>query len=268
MHPATIPPSIFQTWKSKTDIPPHFAQWSASLRRLNPAFAYALWDDADNRAFIAREFSWFLPTYDAYPAEIYRADVVRYFYLYLYGGIYADMDTECLRPLDALTQRPGVVLGRMGSDDDFPHAVPNAIMASAPRCDFWLLVMALLLHLSRYRGQPEQVTGPVVLQSALRLYQANDPLYVPSLLHEIAARLGESQKPAAGRTPITLLAPTQWYPLNWHDPVHDQLRRQILAGLRPSDEEHQRLFRHSTMVTYWAHSWATSIPPQDNRRGN
>jgi mannosyltransferase OCH1-like enzyme len=117
-------------------------------------------DDADNRAFIGREFAWFLATYDTYPAEIYRADAVRYFYLYLHGGIYADMDTECLRPLDALTQRPGVVLGRMGSDEDFPHAVPNAIMASAPRCEFWLLVMALLLHLARYQGRPEQVTGP------------------------------------------------------------------------------------------------------------
>jgi hypothetical protein len=79
---------------------------------------------------------------------------------------------------------------------------------------------------------------------------------VPSLLHEVTGRLGEAQKPAPGRTPITLLAPSQWYPLNWNDPLHAAHRRQFLDGKLPSDAERQRLFRDASMVTYWAHSWA------------
>src|SRR5436853_425827 len=89
-----IPARIFQTWKSKTDLPPTFARWSRTFKEHNPSFEHQIWDDADNRAFIRDCFPWFLPLYDKYPAEIFRADVVRYFYLYWHGGIYADMDVD------------------------------------------------------------------------------------------------------------------------------------------------------------------------------
>lgn len=252
---ATIPPRIFQTWKSRTRIPPLLAAWSDSFRRLNPRFEHVLWDDADNRAFIAREFAWFLPVYDAYPAEIYRADAVRYFHLYLHGGIYADMDTECLQPLDELCTRRGVVLGRMGADDGFSHAVPNAIMASAPRAEFWLLAIALLRATARYQGRPELLTGPVLLQSALRLYEARDPLLVPNLIQEVAERLLPHQQPAPGRSTLELLPARCWYPLAWNDPVHDLVRTRVLAGGPLQPGERERLFRGASMVTYWAHTW-------------
>jgi mannosyltransferase OCH1-like enzyme len=31
-----------------------------------------------------------------------RADSARYMYMYKYGGLYADLDMECLRPMDEL----------------------------------------------------------------------------------------------------------------------------------------------------------------------
>lgn len=45
-----------------------------------------------SRTFIEDEFSWFLPTYDGYKFPIQRIDVLRYFLLRHYGGIYLDMD--------------------------------------------------------------------------------------------------------------------------------------------------------------------------------
>lgn len=251
----TVPARIFQTWKDRLAVPPQFQAWSDSFRRLNPGFGYELWDDADNRRFITREFPWFLEVYNAYPAEIYRADAVRYFFLYLHGGIYVDMDTECLQPLDSLTAHTGVVLGRMGDDTGFAHAIPNAIMASSPRTEFWLFVIALLLYFCRFRGRPEQVTGPIVLKAAVDIYLANDPLFVRSKIQEVAAVLTEHQKPVPGRSPIALLPAAQWYPLNWNDPVHDALRRQVLAGHPLSAEDRSRLFSAASMATYWAHTW-------------
>jgi hypothetical protein len=37
---------------------------------------------------ITEKFPWFLDTYKAYPHNIQRADVLRYFVLYEFGGIY------------------------------------------------------------------------------------------------------------------------------------------------------------------------------------
>ena len=53
--------------------------------------------DADNRAFIAREFPKYLGLYDGYDTHIKRVDAVRYFLLYRYGGVYMDLDMTCLR---------------------------------------------------------------------------------------------------------------------------------------------------------------------------
>jgi mannosyltransferase OCH1-like enzyme len=45
-----------------------------------------------SRVFIEDEYPWFLPTYDNYKFPIQRIDVLRYFLLRRYGGLYIDMD--------------------------------------------------------------------------------------------------------------------------------------------------------------------------------
>ncbi|OPB45633.1 hypothetical protein A0O28_0078430 [Trichoderma guizhouense] len=79
--------------------------------------------------------------------------------MYMFGGIYADLDTECLRPtFDALRSNnislPGkleneftdessmshvAMFGRMGSEQTFDHHLPNAWMAASIRHPFFLL---------------------------------------------------------------------------------------------------------------------------------
>ena len=137
---------------------------------MNPEFSYELWDDCDNRQFVAREFPWFLDTYNSYPNEIYRVDTIRYLYLYLHGGFYIDLDTECVKALEPLVHTRDVLLGRMGNDTAFAHSIPNAIMASPPRQEFWLFLVYLLRHRSRLRLMPEHSTGPALLRTAVTLY--------------------------------------------------------------------------------------------------
>jgi mannosyltransferase OCH1-like enzyme len=150
-----IPAIIFQTWKSRTTIPANYAYWRQTIISHCPDYQIILWDDADNRAFIQEHHPWFLTFYDRYPREIFRADIVRLFFLYQYGGIYIDMDTECLAPLDGLRAEGDVVLGRMGWDERFEHSVPNAIMASKPHQAFWLVAIALAFAPSKPRSKAE-----------------------------------------------------------------------------------------------------------------
>lgn len=250
---------IFQTWKSKTVLPDNFRYWRSTLLEKNPDFAFTLWDDADNRNFIAQHFPWFLGIYDNLPAEIYRVDCVRYFYLYAKGGFYIDLDTECLALLKRFADFPGILLGRMGPYPDFLHAVPNAIMASRPREEFWLLVIGLISNLfgSGLRGGgPESLTGPVVLKAAVDIYLSKEPLISSQMIGSFALRLPEHLKPRPGRSRIELLPQREWYPIDWSDPIHQALRQEIRGGLLLDGERKKRLFPESSLVTYWSHVWA------------
>jgi inositol phosphorylceramide mannosyltransferase catalytic subunit len=254
-HAQGIPARLFQTWKTKRDIPKRLRHWSASFEAQNQGFLYELWDDADNRSFISREFPWFLDTYDNYPAEIYRADAIRYFYLYTFGGLYADMDTECLRPLDPILTMGDVVLGRMGSDESFPHSVPNAIMASKPRQEFWLLIMALLNCFATQTGRPESQTGSILLKTGMDLYLANDPQWARITIDSIRAKLRADQQPETSRSTIRVLNRGEWFPLNWADPIHLLLRANVMNGRLLDAKTKSVLFGGAWMVTYWAHTW-------------
>lgn len=256
------PLRIFQTWKSKTDIPDDFQYWSETWRACNPTYDYVLWDDADNRAFIAQHYPWFLERYDSYPAEIYRADAVRYFHLYHFGGVYADMDVECLCPVDQLMNLGGVVLGRMGTDETFDSSIPNAIMFSEPREEFWLVVISMLLD-EDVGARPEIATGPNLLRRAFLLYQ-NEYLEetmgkrsVHLRMADIRTRMGPDLRAKTTKSMVRAIPGKYLYPVNWNDPVHDQLfRRPLLREKRRlSREEAVATFPESFTVTYWTHSW-------------
>jgi hypothetical protein len=59
-----------------------------------------VFDDDDVRA-LARSFfgDAVAATVDSFPLGVMRADWWRYAVLYVHGGIYADVDTQCLRPI-------------------------------------------------------------------------------------------------------------------------------------------------------------------------
>src|SRR5207244_4182175 len=79
-----------------------YREYAESWRRLHPAWNYEFWDAARCRALIADDYPSYLALYDRYRHRIQRVDAVRYFLLYRHGGVYLDMDIECLRPIDDL----------------------------------------------------------------------------------------------------------------------------------------------------------------------
>ena len=115
---AAFPRVIHQSWKTES-LPPDFRNWSQSWRRLHPSYEFRLWTDRDNHQLIADHYPWFLPVYEELDHKIKRADVVRFFYLYHFGGVYADLDFLALRPFDELLQqfrRASVLLGYLGDN--------------------------------------------------------------------------------------------------------------------------------------------------------
>ncbi|KAI3572432.1 nucleotide-diphospho-sugar transferase, partial [Fusarium oxysporum f. sp. albedinis] len=89
-----IPRILHQTTKSET-IPAIWVDSQESCLKAYANYEYKLWTDNKARGFLEAEYPWFLSTWDNYPFPIQRADAIRYFVLYHYGGLYLDMDTVC-----------------------------------------------------------------------------------------------------------------------------------------------------------------------------
>jgi mannosyltransferase OCH1-like enzyme len=262
-----IPKIVFQTWKSRLDLPDNYRYWRSTFLKNNPDFQCLLWDDADNRAFIKNQFPWFLPVYDRFPAEIFRVDAVRPFFLLRYGGLYADMDTECLRPVATIKASGDVVLGQMGPDLAFEHSIPNAIMASKPSQLFWALFIAMMIAradelvnpAAMGRRRVEYCTGSVLLREALECYHSESEIRVRERAQPVIRRLSEELQARLHAGKVELLSPTLWYPINWNDRLHLRLRRELISQrviLGPA--EALALFPNSVLVTYWTHSWEQS----------
>merc|ERR1712190_626040 len=94
--PVRFPRIFHQTWKRRA-LPTRFAHWRHSCVSLHPTWEHRLWTDSQLRQFVQTEYNDFLPAYDAYPKEIMRVDAVRYMWMHHFGGVYADLDVECLR---------------------------------------------------------------------------------------------------------------------------------------------------------------------------
>ena len=170
-----IPKIIHQTWKTDR-IPDAWKPYQASWLRAHPGWQYVLWTDEANRRLIAERYPWFLPVYEAFPREIQRVDAARYFILYTHGGVYADLDCECVKPLDPLMARGGAIVSRTRDG-----VIDCAVIASSANHPFWQLVfrrmqtptfVARLLGSVRYEASHVLfTTGTRMLNGVVREYR-------------------------------------------------------------------------------------------------
>ncbi|CCE65503.1 hypothetical protein TPHA_0L01480 [Tetrapisispora phaffii CBS 4417] len=136
-HPATdakdnlIPKIIHQTYKTE-DIPEHWKEGQSKCKYLHSDYKYMFWTDKNSLEFIEEHYPWFAKSFKAYKFPIERADVIRYFILDYYGGIYIDLDDACERKLDPLLQFPAFV--RKTS----PTGISNDVMGSKPHHPFFI----------------------------------------------------------------------------------------------------------------------------------
>lgn len=169
-----IPRKLHQTWKT-ANLPPRYAAFADGWRYHHPGWEYTLWTDADLRQLVAQRYPDFLPTFDSYVDPICRADLGRYLVLHAHGGVYADLDCECLKPVDALLSAGGVVLaaepaehaaGGAAAQRGLTSIPGNAFLASEPGHRFWDRVFAATTACAGL-PDPLDATGPFLLARVL-----------------------------------------------------------------------------------------------------
>ncbi|KAL5002863.1 nucleotide-diphospho-sugar transferase [Aspergillus recurvatus] len=213
----SIPKLIHQTWfPAGSNMSTSAQAWVQTMKAQNAGWEYVLWDDESNELLVEKYFPWFLETYRSLPKEINRADMARNLYMYLFGGMYADVDTEALRPVDALFAAHEVRLerhldmlsaadsmsgvqrafmGRMAHtlDPEGLGAVPNGWMASSPGHPFWLLPVLYVVENPKGDGSVEGMTGPGILGPLITQYFSSLPSDGDSLRRQLCARIQSMQ---------------------------------------------------------------------------
>src|SRR5579872_510755 len=94
-----IPLQIWQTYKSK-ELPEQVLEAEQTWQKLNPEFSHFLLDDADIEQYLRS--SWapdYLDLFRALPIGAMKADLWRYLVLTTEGGVYSDIDSVCIQPI-------------------------------------------------------------------------------------------------------------------------------------------------------------------------
>lgn len=228
-----IPRLIHQTWKTR-DVPPEFQALQRSWIDRNPGFEYRFWTDEDIGRFIAEEHPALLPVFHGYADPIARIDLARYLILRRFGGVYADLDFECLRPIDGLLEGRSFVVGLEPEEHGrLAKAVERGLsrilcpsfLASVPGHPFWDHLLDRLVE-ARSCADVLDATGPFLLTRAHAAYDGG--------------RHGD------GAAAVTVLPPELLYPVT---------KEECWSGRLFDPVFWERATRRAYAVHYWEGTW-------------
>ena len=174
---AAIPHILHQTYAS-SHLPRALRRFQKTWRDNHPKWRYYFWTDDQIRDFLRQHYESFLPIFDGYPQDIMRVDAFRYFLLYHYGGVYADLDAESVQPLDSLVLKKRILLTQEteAHTQKAPAAkrglsciVSNAFMGSVAKHPFWLDVIKQLEINCKHQDVLD-ATGPFMLTQVYMKY--------------------------------------------------------------------------------------------------
>jgi len=228
---------IFQTWKSKD--PKTFTEMYSycygSWQEVHPDWEYQLYDDNDIQLYCKTHFPQYYEKFMSLSQGILRADLIRYMFMYVEGGLYVDMDFMALKHHSeiqryAKTKKCDIVFGCL-TDSNKNGFIPNAWMMSlTPKHDFWLALLKYGFSFTQLNGDPvESMTGPDLLRKCIDLYKKRN------------------------NSSTFLILPTNYvYPCSWHDDEQLEKMRKWVYTKKPKSEFN---LPESYAITFWNHNW-------------
>lgn len=153
-----IPKIIHQIWIGNS-VPEKFKSYQNSWKLYHPDWEYRLWTQKD-----IESMEWYnaeLIHQSRNPGEI--SDIMRYEILYHYGGVYIDMDFECLAPLNDLHKKYDFYIGIQPLDSGLVQ-LGIGIIGSIPGHPLLLRAMTQLresYYNLAHKGNAPARTGPL-----------------------------------------------------------------------------------------------------------
>ncbi len=227
-----IPKIIHQAWKT-LDVPVELAHPFHSWKTHHPDWHAAGWSDELLGNFAAKEYPQYLDLLNSYALDINRVNLLRYLILKKYGGVFVDLDLECLKPIDLLLGDHSLIVGRepdshaghpVAKERQMPKVVGTAFIASVPGHPFWDHLLRLVPHFAGEQD-PLVATGSIFLTTAIATYPQN--------------------------ATISVAAPTLLYPFD---------RTQIWSGMASNAAIRQQATAQSFTLHFWLGTWRDRRP--------
>jgi len=126
----TIPPVLFQTYSR-----PHQNSIQQLIdKNLNSDWEYKFYNDIDVLTFfennVIPEYSKIIDRYDNMTNWAHKADLFRYYYLYLKGGVFMDMDAMMYVDMDTIIKNYEFVSVKSTAH---PGCIFNGVIGGTPR---------------------------------------------------------------------------------------------------------------------------------------
>jgi mannosyltransferase OCH1-like enzyme len=165
-----IPKNIFQTgFSNKIKNIIHYNS-IMSFIDLNPDYSYYYYDNIDSRRFLRTYFSKSVnDAYDLLVPGAYKADLLRYCLLYIYGGCYFDCKQILLKPLNNIIKEDDTLLL---CKDFIEDGILNAVMLCVKKLDLMKMVIDECSNniINKVKICPLSISGPRFLYNVLIKY--------------------------------------------------------------------------------------------------
>lgn len=162
----SIPKVIMQT-NEKTEVPEKMLESTNSILDKNPGYEYIYFTDAEAKRFLLENFD--RRTVNAYEKILpgaYKADLFRYCWLWINGGVYIDMGMVSIGDLDLIIKPSDTFVA---PEDNGANAIYNAFMACSPKHPIVGEAISLAvqnIENQDYTHNPLGITGPLLLGKA------------------------------------------------------------------------------------------------------
>jgi inositol phosphorylceramide mannosyltransferase catalytic subunit len=178
----TVPAIIHQVWLNKDDrapgVPDKYVPKINRMKSMNPGYEHRLWDTKKaNELFqspVLQRWKTFFER--SLVLHIEKCDFLRYAVLYMYGGVYVDVDFDCILPFDTVDMRKREFMWVL-DHQYWTHNVKyvgekpvyNGFLASSPRHPIFKDLMDFIM----FSYMPDRLvmcsTGPVAVGKFARI---------------------------------------------------------------------------------------------------
>lgn len=119
-----IPKIIHQAWIYSDELPALFKTIAESWQECHSGWEYRLWCRSDAENFVRENYPDFLPIYNGYEHDAERRNAIRYLLLHKTGGVYVNIDYECLESVDLLLGNSSCCIGLHSPSVSIYHNKP------------------------------------------------------------------------------------------------------------------------------------------------
>lgn len=178
-----IPKILHQMWLDKKvpnndSYPEKYSDHVSTFNKYNSGFELYFWnmekvDELFNSEPILLKY---YKTWKTMPYHIQKCDFARFAIMYIYGGLYADLDFRYYRDLTPLLNRELLLVFEPpehseSHGDDFDARLYNGFIGSVPKHQFWLDWMDYIVQSLKITNEVMDTTGPV----NFRIWFSNSP---------------------------------------------------------------------------------------------